>query len=188
MATVVVFHHAQGLTSGIERFAETLRSAGHVVHVPDLYEGRTFPTVDDGVAHAEEIGFDEIRRRGARAVEGLPSDVVYAGFSLGLLPAEELTITRAGATGALLYHDAIPPEAFGGVWPDGVPVQIHVMEDDPWAETDAVRAFEANVEGCEAFIYPGSSHLFADDSVDDYDPAAAALLVERTLAFLSRIG
>lgn len=97
MTEVVLFHHAQGLTPGIVAFADELRRAGHTVHTPDLFTGRTFDTVEEGVGHVEEIGFGEVIERGARAVDGLPGELVYAGFSLGVLPAQSLAQTRPGA-------------------------------------------------------------------------------------------
>ena len=57
MAEVVLFHHAQGLTSGVVAFADELRRAGHTVHTPDLLDGRTFGSIDDGLAYAEDLGF-----------------------------------------------------------------------------------------------------------------------------------
>jgi dienelactone hydrolase len=191
MTTVLLFHHAQGQTPGFLAFAEELREAGHTVHAPDLYGGgETFGTVDEGVAHASQVGFGEIIRRGAEAAEGLPEDIVIAGFSLGVMPAQSLAQTRPGARGALLYHGALPPSEFGGPWPEAVPVQIHFMEQDPWAEEDlaVAEAMAKEVEGAELFIYPGSGHLFADPTSEDYDEQAAALLRERTLAFLNRVG
>jgi dienelactone hydrolase len=191
MTTVLLFHHAQGQTPGFLAFAEELRSAGHTVHTPDLFGGgETFETVDEGVAHARQVGFGEILRRGTAAAEGLPHDIVYAGFSLGGMPAQSLAQTRANARGALLYHAALPPSEFGGPWPEGVPVQIHFKEKDPWAEEDlpAAEALVAEVEGAELFVYPGSGHLFADPSSEDYDEPSARLLKERTLAFLDRVG
>ena len=191
MTTVLLFHHAQGQTPGFLAFAEELREAGHTVHAPDLYGGgETFGTVDEGVAHARQAGFGEIIRRGAEAAEGLPEDIVIAGFSLGVMPAQSLAQTRPGARGALLYHGALPPSEFGGPWPEAVPVQIHFMDQDPWAEEDlaAAEALVREVEDAELFIYPGSGHLFADPTSGDYDERAAALLKERTLAFLNRVG
>ena len=191
MTTVLLFHHAQGQTPGFLAFAEELREAGHMVDAPDLYGGgETFATVDDGVAHAREVGFWEIIRRGAAAAEGLPEDIVVAGFSLGVMPAQSLAQTRPGARGALLYHGALPPSEFGGPWPEAVPVQIHFMEQDPWAEEDlaAAEALAKEVEDAELFLYPGSGHLFADPTSEDYDEPSARLLKERTLAFLNRVG
>jgi len=186
MAEVVVFHHALGLTPGVQAFAASLRAAGHVAHTPDLYEGRTFPDIASGVAHAEEIGFDTVIQRGASAVAGLGADLVYAGFSLGVLPAQHLAQSRPGARGALLYHSAVPPGMFGGAWPPGVPLQIHLTADDEWAREDS-EAAQALVRqaGAELFVYPGSAHLFAEPALPDYNPSAAALLLQRTLSFLS---
>ena len=191
MTTVLLFHHAQGQTPGFLAFAQELREAGHTVHAPDLYGGgETFGTVDEGVAHARQVGFGEIVRRGAAAAEGLPEDVVVAGFSLGVMPAQSLAQTRPGVRGALLYHGALPPSEFGGPWPEAVPVQIHFMEQDPWAEEDlaAAEALTAEIEDAELFLYPGSGHLFADPTSQDYDEPSARLLKERTLAFLDRVG
>jgi dienelactone hydrolase len=190
MTTVLLFHHAQGRTTGFHAFADELREAGHTVHTPDLFDGRTFDDLEGGVAYAREIGFDAFVRRGTAIAEDLPPDIVYAGFSLGVMPAQSLAQQRAGARGALLYSAALPPSEFGGPWPRGVPVQIHMMDADPWAEEDrpAAEALVADAEDAELFVYPGSGHLFADPSLDDHDEQAAALLVERTLAFLDRVG
>ncbi|MGE5225667.1 MAG: dienelactone hydrolase family protein [Planctomycetaceae bacterium] len=190
MTTVLLFHHAQGQTVGFLDFAERLREAGHTVHAPDLFDGRTFETVEEGVSHAREVGFDRILQRGIATAEDLPPDVVYSGFSLGGMPAQALAQTRPGARGAILYHACLPPSEFGGPWPAGVPLEIHFMEDDPWAEEDlpAAKKLAEEVDRVELFLYPGSGHLFADASSDDYDEDAARLLMERTLAFLDRVG
>ncbi|EQD68401.1 dienelactone hydrolase, partial [mine drainage metagenome] len=133
MTDVILFHHAQGLTEGVRQFAEELRAAGHRVTVPDLYEGHTFPTIPEGVAYARETGFDTILERGRQAVQRLPEQLVYAGFSLGVMPAQMLAQTRPGASGALLFHGCLPVSEFGdGAWPTGVPVQIHAMDRDPY--------------------------------------------------------
>ena len=188
MTTVLLFHHAQGQTKGFLAFADELREAGHTVHAPDLYDGRTFADIDEGVANARQIGFGEIIRRGAETASDLPADIVYAGFSLGVMPAQSLAQTRPGARGAILYHSAVPASEFGGSWPEGVPLQIHMMEADPWAEEDLPAAREL-VETAEAelFLYPGDGHLFADDSLPDYDESAATLLKQRVLSFLGNV-
>jgi dienelactone hydrolase len=190
VAEVLLFHHAQGLTAGCLSFADELRAAGHVVHAPDLYDGKTFDDLDDGVGYAREVGFDTIGERGRLAAEGLPNEIVYAGFSLGAMPAQELAQTRPGAKGALLFHSCIPPSEFGGPWPEGVPLQIHLMEADEWAlegDLDAAREVDETVESAELHLYPGDRHLFADNSLPDYDENAATLLKQRTLSFLNKI-
>jgi dienelactone hydrolase len=189
MAGVVLFHHALGLTPGIVAFADELRGAGHTVHTPDLFEGRTFGTIDEGMRHAEEIGFpDEVIRRGVQAVEGLPAGLVYAGFSLGVVPAQQLAQTRPGARGALFFYSCVPASAFGSAWPRGVPVQVHGMDADPIfvgeGDIDAARELVEQAEDAELFLYPGDQHYFADSTLPSYDADATALLVRRVLDFL----
>jgi len=192
MAEVLLLHHSQGLTSGVRDFAATLEGAGHTIHVPDLYDGRTFDSVEVGVAHARELGFGTIGDRAKAVAEGLPAELVYAGFSLGVMAAQDLAQNRAGAQGGLFFESFVPPSEFGGEWPQGVPVQIHGMDADPFfagdGDIDAARAFVAATDGAELFVYPGDQHLFADNSLSSYDERAAALLTERVLAFLDRIG
>ncbi len=190
MTTLLLFHHAQGQTSGFLAFADELREAGHTVHAPDLYDGNTFQDLNEGVAYAKQVGFPEIIRRGSAAAMELPADVVYAGFSLGVLPAQSLAQTRPGAKGAILFSACLPTSEFESPWPDGVPLQIHMMDADPWAEEDrpVAEALVEEIEGAELFLYPGSGHLFADSSLDEYDDQAAGLLMERTLALLGRVG
>jgi len=189
MAEILLFHHAHGLTPGVLAFADDLRAAGHTVHTPDLYAGRTFATVQEGVAHAQEIGFGEVIARGVASAEGLPAELVYAGFSLGVLPTQALAQNRPGARGALLFSATVPVSEFGPSWPEGVPVQIHAMDHDPFfvddGDIDAARALVAESADAELFLYPGDRHLFADSSLPDHDEAAAALLRERVLTFLA---
>ena len=191
MAEVLLFHHAQGQTTGFLAFAEELRRAGHVLHTPDLYDGRTFDTLDDGLAYVEGIGFETIVERGVRDAEELPAELVYAGFSLGVVPAQMLAQNRPGARGALLLHSCLPTSEFGTGWPVGVPVQIHAMENDPFfieeGDIDAARALVKETDQAELFLYPGDEHLFADPSLPSYDASAAGLLTERVLDFLRRL-
>ena len=189
MAEVLLFHHAQGLTSGVRSFADELRAAGHDVHTPDLYDGMTFADIDAGVAHAREVGFGTLVERGRAAAESLPNELVYGGFSLGVMPAQLLAQTRAGAKGALLFSAALPLAEFGGAWPEGVPLQIHMMEDDEWVDEDlpVARELAETIDGAELFLYPGDRHLFADSSLPDNDESAAALLKQRVLGLLDRV-
>ena len=188
MTEVIVFHHALGRTPGVLAFAERLRDAGHTVHTPDVYEGRTFDALEDGMAFARETGFGEVFQRAVAAAEGLPAEVAYVGFSLGAMPAQALAQTRPGALGALLLHASAPTEEFGGSWPDGLPLQLHVMEQDAWGDVEVGQALAEEIDSAELFLYPGSGHLFADPGTSDYDAECAGAMTERTLAFLSRLG
>ena len=188
MAEVLLFHQACGRTPGVVAFAGELRRAGHTVHVPDLYEGRTFGDLDAGVGYAQDVGFGTIIERGVRAADGLPAKLVYAGLSLGVLPAQKLAQTRPGAAGAVLISGCVPPGEFGAPWPPAVPVQVDGMDADAVfvdeGDLDAARALVSSVENAELFLYPGNRHLFADNSLPSYDPAAARLLTERVIGFL----
>jgi dienelactone hydrolase len=191
MAEIILFHHAQGLTPGVTAFAEELRHEGHIVHTPDLFDGRTFDSIESGMSFVGELGFDEVMARGARAVEELSTELVYAGFSLGVVTAQMLAQTRLGARGALLFYSCVPVSEFGQTWPKEVPVQIHGMDADPFfvdeGDIDAARALIEEAQNGELFLYPGDQHLFADRSLPSYDAEASALLLQRVLAFLDAL-
>jgi dienelactone hydrolase len=189
MTEVVLYHHIQGLTEGVQAFAAELRQAGYTVHAPDMFAGRTFDTIEEGMTLAREAGFEQLARRGLAAAETLRSDAVYAGFSFGVMVAQQLAQTRPGARGALLMNACLPVSEFGEAWPAGVPVQIHGKEGDPFFAEDleAATSLVESTDHAELFLYPGEEHLFADSSLEAYDAAATALLTERILAFLDLI-
>lgn len=190
MAEVVLFHHVQGLTDGMREFAGQLREGGHTVHTPDLFDGELPSSVDDGVAHVQRVGDEVLQERADRVVAALPAGLVYAGFSWGGALAQRYAQRRTGARGALLYETCLPlsgPWSIGP-WPDGVPVQVHGMADDPYfaheGDLDAAREL-VEAAGAELFVYPGDRHLFCDRSLPSYDPAASALVVQRSRALLT---
>lgn len=189
MAEVLLLHHSQGLTPGVMQFAEELRTAGHTVHTPDLFEGRTFATIDEGMSYLQGFGFGEVIGRGVQAADELPAELVYAGMSFGVMAAQQLAQTRPGARGALLLESCVPTTEFGSGWPAGVPVQVHGMDNDPFfageGDIDAARALVAEAERGELFVYPGDRHLFVDSSLPSYDADAAALVTRRAIEFLA---
>ena len=190
MAEVLLFHHVLGRTAGMEALAERLRSGGHTVHLPDLFEGRTFADREAGRAYADEVGFDTIVERGRLAAETLPRELVYAGVSLGVLPAQLLAQTRLGARAACFVSAAVEPSEVGAPWPRGVPVQVHLVEGDPLLDAgdlDAAHSLEVTVPDAEVFLYPGSTHLFTELGHADHDAAATDLLVERVTGLLARL-
>lgn len=192
MAAVVLFHHVQGLTPGVLAFAHRLREAGHAVSAPDLFDGRIFGTLDEGMAHAKSIGFGAILERAVAEAEAGSPEVVYVGLSMGVMPAQQMAQTRAGARGAVLVDACLPVKEFGGRWPDGVPVQIHGMDADPIfageGDLDAARSLVSSTDAAELFLYPGGVHLFSDSSLPSYDAAATELMTGRILEFLARLG
>jgi dienelactone hydrolase len=191
MAEVMLFHHAQGLTPGVIAFADKLREAGHTVHTPDMFDGHTFENLEKGMGFVRELGFSKVQERGESAVDGLPAELVYAGFSLGVVPAQKLAQTRPGARGALLFYSCIPLSEFGSTWPKSVPVQVHAMDADSFfvddGDIDAARELVEKAKEAELFLYPGDQHLFADNSLPSYDPDASVLLMKRVLDFLAKL-
>ncbi|MCC3289858.1 dienelactone hydrolase family protein [Arthrobacter sp. zg-Y1110] len=190
MANVLLFHHALGLTSGMDAFADVLREAGHTVTVPDLYDGRTFTNLEAGVAYAQDIGMDTIEELGVSIANRFPAEMVYIGFSLGVIPAQRLAQTRPGARGAVLVSACLPLGTFGDTWPAGVPVQIHGMDADEEfvdsGDLDAAENLAASTPDADLFLYMGASHLFADISQPDYDMDAAFTLTRLVLQLLER--
>ena len=190
MTEIVLYHHAHGLTTGVRALADELRAAGHTVHTPDLYDGNVFDDLEEGIGYARETGFEKILERGVRAADDYPNEVVYAGMSLGAMPAQKLAQTRPGAKGAVLLHGAIPASEFGDAWPAEVPLQIHLMEQDEFAlegDLDAARELDETVDRAELFTYPGDRHLFTDSGLADYDADATVLVKQRVLAFLDEV-
>ena len=191
MAEVVLFHHVQGLTDGVRRLADKLRAAGHTVHTPDVFDGATYPSIDEGLAALKAQGSGAQDAWADEVVADLPAALVYLGISLGVMPAQRLAQTRPGARGAVLLEACVPPAEFGAGWPDGVPVQVHGMERDPFfgleGDLEAARDLVAAVDDGELFVYPGDVHLFTDSSLPSYDEAATRLVVERTLGLLARV-
>ena len=187
MTEVVLYHHVQGLTEGVRSFADELRQPGHTVHTPDLFDGRTFETIEEGMTFARQAGFGALAQRGVAAAEGIEPEAVYAGFSFGVMVAQQLAQTRPGARAALLMYSCLPVSEFGDSWPKGVPVQVHGKDADPFFAEDleAAQALVDSSDQAELFLYPGEEHLFADSSLRAFDAAAAGLLTERVLAFLS---
>ncbi|MGC4894308.1 dienelactone hydrolase family protein [Micromonospora sp. DT31] len=196
MAEILFFHHVQGLTDGVRAFADSLAADGHTVHVPDLFEGERPASIDDGIALIKRIGSDTLERSADRIAAGLPADLVYAGISWGGSIAQRLAQTRPGARAALLYEACLPVtgEWAIGPWPDGVAVQVHGMERDPFfgleGDIDAARELVSIVgpERGELFVYPGDGHLFTDASLPSYDAEATALVVGRSRDLLGRLG
>jgi dienelactone hydrolase len=193
MADVLLFHHIQGLTPGVVAFADRLRAAGHTVHVPDLYDGRTFDSIQDGAAFSQGEGGPDLDKLADEVAAGLPEGLVYAGISSGVMQAQRLAQTRPGSKGAVLMEACLPitGEWAIGPWPAGVPVQVHGMDADEFfagdGDIDAARELVASTDDGELFVYAGDKHLFEDSSLPSYDAEAAQLLETRVLEFLGRV-
>ncbi len=194
MAEILLFHHIQGLTPGLVAFADRLRADGHTVHTPDLFEGQTFATIPEGMAYTRRDGAPDYDALADEVAAGLPDALVHAGFSFGVSFAQRLCPAAARERPAPCCSSrSTRSPASGASAPGRTACRCRSTawtRDEFFAgegELEAARELVATVEGAELFVYPGDRHLFADPSLPSYDAAAAALLTERVLAFLSRI-
>jgi dienelactone hydrolase len=184
--TIVLFHSAYGLRPAVHSAADRLRAAGHEVHVPDLYEGRTAQTMEEGLRIREEIGRDELLRRAvAAAAPYSASGVAYAGFSLGGSIAQNLALGDDRARGLLLLHGTsdLPDDAA-----TDLPVQLHVADPDPFEPDDWLNAWYLRMRKAGADVeihrYRGAGHVFTDPGLPDYDEEAAGRTWSIALDFL----
>lgn len=186
MAEIALFHHVLGRTDGVRALGRRLEDGGHTVQVPDLFDGRLFHTVEDGMAHLEALGTEQLVQRARDAVADRPEAMTYVGVSMGVVPAAALAMSRPGARGAVMLEGFVAPEDLGGAWPDGVPVQVHGRaEDDLFAEDlEAAERFVGDHDA-ELFLYPGREHLFVDYGLPAHDPRATDRVVERVLRFVA---
>jgi dienelactone hydrolase len=188
MSEIVLFHHALGLTDGVRAFADRIRESGTLVDTPDLFGGRTFGTVDEGVAHAREVGLETLVDRGVAAVDGYPEATVFAGISLGALPAVKLAQTHPNARACIVISALPPTDHFEPTWRDGVGLQVHLKDADPWVlDEDLPRARRLDEAGrADVYFYPGSEHLYMEQGHPDFSEQDTAVTVGRLVSFLRR--
>ncbi|GGL84819.1 dienelactone hydrolase [Streptomyces fumigatiscleroticus] len=187
---IMLFHSTYGLGPAVRGAADRLREAGHQVWTPDLFEGRTFTTVEEGMAHQEETGREELLKRAVLAAAPYSErGLVYAGFSLGASIAQTLALGDHRARGLLLLHGTsdIAPTAEA----DGLPVQLHVAEPDPFETDDWLSAWYLRMgrigADVEVHRYPGAGHLYTDPDLPDYDEEAAEATWRVALGFLDSL-
>jgi dienelactone hydrolase len=187
---IMLFHSDHGLTPGLRQAADRLRAAGHAVWTPDLFAGRTFDSVEEGMAFKTGIGKDELLRRAVLAAAPYSErGLVYAGFSLGASIAQTLALGDDKARGLLLLHGT--SDLAPGVQVDGLPVQLHVAEPDPFETDDWLSAWYLQMgragADVEVYRYAGAGHLYTDPGLPDYDAEAAEATWRVALGFLDSL-
>lgn len=192
MATVALIPSVLGLRPSFYAFADALRDNLEDVRILDVFDGGARDSYDEGLQLVEKIGYPELMTRAKTHAKELPSGFVPIGFSLGAGVAQYLA-TEVSVRGAVLIAGAQPMTDWAKPWPKGIPAQIHVKEQDEFCTREevaqAMNAIEEAGGHAELFVYPGSGHLFNDrDLPGEYDAEATDLLVERTIAFLDRLG
>ncbi|MEU9609840.1 dienelactone hydrolase family protein [Streptomyces sp. NPDC048057] len=187
---IMLFHSTYGLRPADHSAAERLETAGHRVWTPDLFEGRTFETVEEGMAFKEELGQEELLRRGiAASAPHSDAGLVYAGFSLGASVAQNLALGDERARGLLLLHGT--SDIADGTTVDELPVQLHIADPDPFEPHDWLTAWYLRMgragADVEVYGYPGAGHIFTDPDLPDYDQEAAEQTWRVALAFLDSL-
>ncbi|MEU6081962.1 dienelactone hydrolase family protein [Streptomyces sp. NPDC047108] len=189
-STIVLFHSAYGLRPAVHAAADRLRAAGHEVHVPDLYDGRTAETVEEGMEIKDEIGQHELLKRAITASAPLSDrGLVYAGLSLGGSIAQNLALADGKARGLLLLHGT--SDLAESATADELPVQLHVADPDPFEPDDWLNAWYLRMRRAgaevEVFRYAGAGHLYTDPELPDYDAEAAEATWSVALGFLDEL-
>ena len=186
MTDIALFHHVLGVTEGLQRIATDLRALGHSVRIVDVFDGQTFATIDDGIAHVEGIGFGTAMDNAVSAIAEDAEDLVVIGISLGVMPAQKLLQTHPGVVGAVLIDGAIDADAFGA-WPADTPVDIHLVQGDEIAAEDFDAAQNlADQPEVTLTVRPGDGHLVVDRSAPAFDPATATAIVDAVCSFVAR--
>lgn len=187
---IMLFHSTYGLRTAVRQAADRLRAAGHEVWTPDLFEGRTFDSVEEARAFEDEVGKEELLKRAVLAAAPYSErGLVYAGFSLGAAVAQTLALGDDKARGLLLLHGTsdIAPNASA----DGLPVQLHVAEPDPFETDDWLSAWYLRMgrigADVEVHRYAGAGHLYTDPDLPDYDEEAAEATWRVALGFLDSL-
>ncbi|GAA2775460.1 dienelactone hydrolase family protein [Saccharopolyspora taberi] len=185
MAHVALFHSVLGLRSAERLAAERLSKAGHEVVTPDLFDGQTAATLDEGFRLLDRTGWDVVVRRARQAVEDMPEGTAFVGVSMGSGVVANLLSERPAAGPVVLLHAAVELPARV---PAGLRMQLHAAEPDEFAPPERVaglrRAARESGVALEIFRYPGAGHFYIDPELPDHDPAAAELTWRRVLDFL----
>jgi dienelactone hydrolase len=178
LVTIAMFHSMFGLRNVERTAAERLRAAGHHVVTPDLFAGAVAgqgrrPTLEDGFAVMERIGWDTIMQRAHLAITNLPPATVLCGCSMGVGVVGSLWPERLDTASIVLFHAtaAMPDDVR-----HGTPVQAHAALGDPFAPEDQLAVFRHTAAtGADATLhtYAGSGHMFTDQELPDYNHSAA---------------
>ncbi|WP_326697037.1 dienelactone hydrolase family protein [Streptomyces sp. NBC_01754] len=187
---IMLFHSTYGVRPAVHAAADRLRAAGHEVRVPDLFEGHTFDTVEEGTAFKERVGKDELLKRAVLAAAPCSEQgLVYAGFSFGASVAQTLALGDAKARGLLLLHGTSDIAENASV--DELPVQLHVADPDAFESPDWLNSWYLQMQrtgaDVEVYRYPGAGHLYTDPDLPDFDKPAADLTWKVALGFLATL-
>lgn len=193
--TILVAHENRGLNPHIEDIARRLALEGFVVFAPDaLFPLGGYPG-DEDQARALFAKLDQSKTQEdflaaagfARTRPGSNGKLGVVGFCYGGGIANLLATRVPDLGGAVPFYGLAPP--LDQVKAIKAPLLLHFADHDDrinatWPPYEA--ALKAAAVKYEAFKYPGTEHGFNNDTTPRYDPAAAKLAWQRTIAFFGR--
>jgi dienelactone hydrolase len=188
MATIAIFHSVLGLRAIENATVARFQARGHSAFAPDLFDGRTAATVEEGFAIMDQVGWTLICDRARAALDQAPSTAVLLGLSMGAGVVSSIWPERRQAGGIVLLHGLASVPANLDL---DVPVQVHVADPDPFAPPAQLekwmRIAAASGISAETFRYPDLGHFFTDPSLDDFDADGAELAWDRVSRFLDTV-
>ncbi len=198
---VVVLHAWWGLTEPFRQVCDRLAKAGFVALAPDLYRGKTTAAVEEAETLVSALNAEEervrgdirgavrfLRQNGASSTAGGRGTLALIGFSLGGAYALDTSVTLAEEIAAVvIFYATYTGLDFGRA---RAAYLGHFAEHDPFEPAESVAELERELRAAGKqvtfYTYPGTTHWFVEaNRPDAYNPAAAALAWDRTIAFLN---
>ncbi len=195
---VLVLHAWWGLNDFFRDLCDRLAQEGFVALAPDLFSGKINRTIAEAEQHLSEFNEEQVAPPIVlSAVEDLHkhpavtgNGLAAIGFSLGAYWALWLAQQKPESMRAVtLFYGT---NGGGGDFQQSKAVFLgHFAETDPYETVETIQALEKNLRGANRpttfYTYPATGHWFFEkDRPDAYNPAAASLAWDRTLAFLKR--
>lgn len=194
---VLVLHAWWGLNDTIKAFCTRLAEAGFVAFAPDLYHGKVADTIADAEILGRALDANHLQAKAeiAEATTFLNQRTDVAnrglaviGFSLGAYYALSLAADEPERIRSVVLFYGTGGDDFSNT---KATYLGHFAENDEYEPQANVDHLEGALKqaGCPVtfYRYPGTGHWFFEpDRTDAYNPAAASLAWERTLAFLKR--
>lgn len=193
---VLVIHENRGLNPYIEDVARRLALADYVAFAPDgLTSVGGYPGSDekgaaafrqvDGKKMTEDFAASALWLKRRKDSTGKLGAVGFC-FGGGMVNQLAVRLGKDLKAGVVFYGRQAGVDDVPRI---KAPLQLHYAGNDKGVnagiETYAA-ALKANRKPYEQYIYEGKQHGFHNDTTPRYDPEAAALAWERTLAFFKK--
>ncbi|MBZ0304300.1 MAG: dienelactone hydrolase family protein [Anaerolineae bacterium] len=196
-SAVLVLHAWWGLNDTMKAFCARLAESGFIAFAPDLYHGKVADTIADAETLGQALDENHLQAKAeiADAARFLseragPTDgsLAVIGFSLGAYYALDLAAADPEhIRSVVLFYGT----GGGDYRPSRAAYLGHFAEDDPYEPRSNIDDLEETLRRAGRpvtfYHYHGAGHwFFESDRAQAYNPSAASLAWDRTLAFLGR--